>query len=99
MKRIRILDLAVQDLERGRDFYELQQEGIGDYFLDSLFADIDALLLYAGVHEQRFGYHRTLAKRFPFAIYYRLSGDEIQVWRVLDWRSNPHRTKQALADI
>jgi hypothetical protein len=28
---------------RGRHFYERQQAGIGDYFLDSLFADIDAL--------------------------------------------------------
>jgi hypothetical protein len=51
MKQIRILTLAVQDLERGRDFHESQQPGLGDYFPDSLFADIDALLLYAGVHE------------------------------------------------
>lgn len=99
MKQIRILSLAVQDLEHGRDFYEIQQAGIGDYFLDSLFADIDALLLYAGIHEQHFGYYRTLAKRFPFAIYYRLSGDEIQVWRVLGCRSNPIRIKRVLSDI
>lgn len=99
MKKIRILDLAVQDLAYGRDFYEIQQEGIGDYFLDSLFADIDALLLYAGVHEQHFGYYRTLAKHFPFAIYYRLDGNEIQVWRVLDCRSSPRRTERALTSL
>jgi hypothetical protein len=34
MKQIQILSLAVQDLERGRDFYESQQAGLGDYFLD-----------------------------------------------------------------
>jgi plasmid stabilization system protein ParE len=97
-RQIRILSLAVQDLERGRDFYERQQAGIGDYFLDSLFADIDALLLYAGIHERHFGYCRALAKRFPFAIYYRLNEDEIQVWRVLDCRSSPLRIRRALSD-
>jgi plasmid stabilization system protein ParE len=97
MRPIRILSLAVQDLERGRDFYESRQAGLGDYFLDSLFADIDALLLYAGVHELHFGYYRALAKRFPFAIYYRLSEDDIQVWRVLDCRSNPLCIPRALS--
>lgn len=96
MRRIRILSIAMQDLQRGRDFYEAQQTGIGDYFLDSLFADIDALLLYAGVHEQHFGYYRTLATRFPFAVYYRLNADDIEIWRVLDCRSNPHRIRRAL---
>ncbi|MCV2216988.1 hypothetical protein [Thauera sp. Sel9] len=54
-------------------------EAGADYFLDSLFSDIDALLLHAGVHERHFGYYRSLAKRFPFAIYYRLDGNLIQV--------------------
>jgi hypothetical protein len=29
-------------------FYERQETGLGWYFLDSLFSDIDSLLLYAG---------------------------------------------------
>ena len=48
--KIRILSIAVEDLDAGRQFYEKQQEGLGEYFLDSLFSDIDALLLYAGIH-------------------------------------------------
>lgn len=97
MRQIRILSIAVQDLEQGRDFYEAQQAGIGDYFLDSLFADIDALLLYAGVHERHFGYHRRLATRFPFAIYYRLNADVIEIWRVLDCRSSTARIQRTLS--
>src|SRR5690606_31849375 len=96
MKRLRILSLAMQDLENGKHFYELQQEGVGEYFLDSLFSDIDALLLYAGTHSQHHDYYRCLAKRFPFAIYYHLYADEIQVWRVLDCRNKPSRIRQAL---
>jgi hypothetical protein len=46
--------------------------GLGHYFLDSLFADIELLTDYSGVHASVFGYHRSLSKRFPFAIYYRV---------------------------
>ncbi len=33
INNISILSDAVLDLEQGKDFYELQQTGIGDYFL------------------------------------------------------------------
>ena len=48
--RIRILRSAFNDLSAGRRFYNRQGEGLGDYFLDSLFSDIDSLNLYAGIH-------------------------------------------------
>jgi len=48
--RIEVLDEAEQDLLDGFEFYERQSPGLGDYFLDSLFADIESLYLYAGVH-------------------------------------------------
>lgn len=93
---IEILSIAMSDIQFGQQFYEEQQEGLGAYFLDSLFSDIDALLLYAGIHPQFFGYYRALSKRFPFAIYYRVSGQTIQVWRVLDCRQKPSRVVNAL---
>lgn len=94
--KIRILSLAIQDIESGQHFYEQQQEGLGVYFLDSLFSDIDALLLYAGIHQQFFGYYRSLSKRFPYAIYYQLNGEFIDVWRVLDCRQKPAWTAKSL---
>jgi hypothetical protein len=48
--KIKVLPSALTDLDRGRQFYEQQEEVLGDYFLDSLFSDIDSLVLYAGVH-------------------------------------------------
>ena len=94
--KIEILSIAMGDIQSGQQFYEQQQEGLGAYFLDSLFSDIDALLLYAGIHQQFFGYYRALSKRFPYAIYYQVSGQTIQVWRVLDCRQKPSRVENVL---
>lgn len=94
--KIKILPSALADLDRGRVFYARQNESIGDYFLDSLFADIDSLEIYAGIHMTVFDFHRLLAKRFPFAVYYKIDGDTCLVWRVLDCRQDPGKTTTEL---
>lgn len=91
---VEIIDPAKNDLVDGFEFYERQRTGLGDYFLDSLFADIDSLILYAGVHRVEFGYHRALAKTFPYFIYYDVIGDQIQIIAVLDQRSDPTFRRQ-----
>jgi len=71
--KIKILESAKEDLKEGFHFYELQERGIGKYFLEALSSDIESLRLFAGVHSIHFGkYYRLLSKRFPFAIYYRI---------------------------
>lgn len=60
--RIEILDEAERDLIEGFRFYESQSAGLGEYFLNSVFSDIDSLNLYAGVHSHHFGY---LQRGFP----------------------------------
>ena len=94
--KIVILDEAEQDLVEGFGFYKSQSEGLGEYFLDSVFADIKSLHLYAGIHSVHFGYHRLLAKRFPFAIYYRFENQIVQVSAILDCRRNPSWTRHRL---
>jgi len=80
----------------GRQFYEKQQVGIGDYFFDSLFAEIDALADFAGIHSVHFGFYRLLCKRFPYAVYYKIISDEATVFRVLDCRRNPKHLQKNL---
>ena len=63
--KIRILSPAERDLEEGYHFYESQSSGLGSYFLDSLYSDIDSLAYFEGIHQVVFGYHRQLSKRFP----------------------------------
>jgi plasmid stabilization system protein ParE len=93
--KIVILPSARDDLADGFQFYENQVEGLGIYFLESLFSDIDSLLLYAGIHRKVFGKHRLLSKRFPYAIYYTREANTVFIKAVLDCRRNPglHRRK------
>ena len=94
--RVRILRSAIEDLARGREFYEDQLSGLGSYFLDTLYSDIDSLALYGGIHRRVFGYHRLVSKRFPYAIYYQVAEGVVEVWRVLDCRQNPLKIRRAL---
>jgi plasmid stabilization system protein ParE len=88
--KIKILDSGSLDLVDGYRFYERQAVGIGAYFLDSLYSDIDSLLISAGMHSVHFEkYHRLLSKRFPFAIYYRVEEETVLVYAVLDCRRDP----------
>jgi len=88
--KIRILESASQDLIDGFHFYEKQAIGLGNYFLDSLFSDIDSLQVYAGIQPIYFDtYYRMLSKRFPFAIYYRIVSDEVLIYAILDCRRSP----------
>lgn len=86
---IQVLDEAEYDLHEGREFYDRQERGVGDYFAAALAADIDSLILFAGIHPMEFGFHRALSKRFPFAIYYLVEEGVIRIYAVLDLRRDP----------
>ena len=88
--KIRITATALADLEAGRNFYERQAAGVGDYFQDCLFSDVDSLVHDGGIHRVVFGFHRLLARRFPYAVYYRVEKEQvIVVYRILDCRRDP----------
>jgi plasmid stabilization system protein ParE len=94
--KIRLLPEAARDLQIGADFYEMRQAGLGVYFNDSLAADIESLKLYGGIHEEYRGFYRSLSKRFPFSIYYKLNDDCVEIYAVLDARQNPRKIDAVL---
>ena len=89
IKNVIALKEVANDLNEGKDFYDQRQEGVGDYFWDSLVSDIESLIIYAGIHIKRYGLHRMLAKRFPYAIYYEIKDDIAYVVAVLPMRRDP----------
>ena len=95
--KIEILDQAERDLWEGFDFYENQELGLGSYFLTSLFADIESLRLFGGIHRQAYKkYHRLLSDRFPFAVFYKLREETVYIHAVLNCRRNPAWVRKRL---
>ena len=94
--KIAISRSADRDLMAGFRFYEARSPGVGHYFLDTLIADIDSLVLHAGIHRRIEDFYRALSVRFPFAIYYKIEGDTVRVRRVLDCRRAPSWISQQL---
>ena len=94
--RIKISAGAERDIADGCDFYHDIDLNLATYFHDSISADIDSLLLYAGVHAKVDGWHYTFASRFPFVIWYGVVGDHVVVYAVLDGRRDPDRNVHAL---
>jgi hypothetical protein len=96
LKHIVVLADAAEDIELARDFYEGQEPGVGEYCVDSLLIDVASLADISGIHPLHFKFHRMLATRFPFGIYYREYGEETQVLAVLDLRRHPNWIRKEL---
>ena len=95
---VSILPSAIVDIVRGRCFYDGLEVGLGMRFQDYIFEEIDKLEDFAGIHEVHFGYYRALANRFHQNIYYKIDGENVTVWRVLDQRFDPRRIESALTN-
>jgi hypothetical protein len=52
--RIEILNVAKRDLSTGYRYYEKRERGLGRYFLDSLYSDIEALSVFGGIHRKTY---------------------------------------------
>jgi hypothetical protein len=88
--RLQVLDSARDDLIEGYYFYEKQEPGLGDYFLASLYSDMEALKILFGIHPKAYrSFHRALSNRFPFAIYYTHDKEAVLIRAVVDCRRKP----------
>ncbi len=74
MNQIKISDEAIQDLNDGYWFYEIQEKGLGDYFANSLRSEIDRLQFYAGIHSVvHEDFYHVVCKNFHLAFFTHLS--------------------------
>jgi len=96
VKNVVILTEVADDLNDGKAFYDQRESGVGDYFWDSLLADIESLVIHAGIHNRERGLYRMLAKRFPYAIYYEIVDNLAYVVAVLPMRRDPAWIKKKL---
>lgn len=87
--KVTIRRRARADLRESRDWYDRQRSGLGSEFL---LAVADAMVVLEQAPERHPVYYRdfrrVLTGRFPYAIYYRVEGDEVLVYRVLHGARN-----------
>lgn len=97
MYPVRLREEADQDLAEAATWYEMHRLGLGQEFLDEATRTIHAIsenpLRYPVMWRQT---HRALMRRFPFGIYFRVSGDLVLIVAVLHgsrhpryWRKRP----------
>lgn len=96
MRSVIVLDDAAEDLEKGRSFYDSMEPGVGEYFAQSLLADLERLGFLHGIHSKHFGAFRMIAGRFPFGIYYRDTEAATEVIAILDLRRDPFWIRREL---
>lgn len=59
--KVQVLAGATEDLADGYRFFERQATGLGEYFLDSLWSEIQSLRLYGGLS----GLFSVIGKKIP----------------------------------
>jgi plasmid stabilization system protein ParE len=96
---INVTQLAQEDLQEAKLFYDAQDLNLGNYFIDSILVDLESLGFYGGIHSKIYGYYKMLAKRFPFAIYYDIEDDSVIVHAILHTRKNPTSIKARLYNL
>jgi plasmid stabilization system protein ParE len=82
---------AEADLVNARDWYERQREGLGAAFLLCVEEVLERIgrtpeMCTAVYRDVR----RALTRRFPYAVYYRVAGNEVVVLGMLHTRRDPH---------
>jgi len=86
---ILILKEAADDLNEGREFYDIQEPGVGTYSWDCMISDIESLIIYAGIHAKQLRFYKMLASRFPYAFYYDIFEGVAYAVAVLPMRRDP----------
>ena len=94
--RVELRREARDDLVQGAIFYGNQSPGLDAHFIDCLRLDLTKLESAFGIHETYRGFHRKLCERFPFAIYYLVAEDFVDVVAILDCREHPRATDTRL---
>ena len=89
---VRVRARAQRDLEEAAAWYETQRPGLGSEFLD------EAQVAFGNVAKHPTAYpelyratRRAVLRRFPFCVYYRISGDTVVVVAVLHGSRHPLR--------
>jgi len=94
---IRFLPAVEDDVVTGYGWYEEKAPGLGEEFLRMFYAGLE------GIKRNPLGsskaYHeirRSLLRRFPYAVYFRVRGNEVIVFGLFHCARDPRRIESTL---
>ena len=89
------LPAVEQDVQNAFDWYELQLPGLGEDFLLSTDAAINALVRKPLLNAVEYkGIRKAKTKRFPFGVFYVLGEDTITVIAIIHLARHPRTWKK-----
>lgn len=84
MKRLHIQPQAAEDAEQAARWYDRQRSGLAVEFLLELDASLERAAADPGLYQIQYrGVRRTLLHRFPYAVYFLVADDVVEVLAVL----------------
>ena len=90
MKRVTFHRLAEAEMLEATAYYERERPGLGASFLDSVEACVESVLLFPQsgrpLDDQVRQRH---VRRFPYAVVYRTSNDEVRILAIMHLRRRP----------
>ena len=82
--------LVRPEIDRAYEWYEQKQKGLGEDFLSELDRVFDRLGKQPAVHQMIWkDVRRTLLKRFPYSVMYRVLKKRVQIVAVMYSRRDP----------
>ncbi len=79
-----------EDAINGYLWYEEKAKGLGEEFLRLFYANAGEILSNPLIYRKVYGeFRRRLLRRFPYAIYFRITGNEIIVFGLFHCARNP----------
>lgn len=87
---------AESDILESAEFYDAQEAGLGDVYVESVLEVIYALSYRGGIHPKRYGKFVTMCFRFRHAIFYLIKDRAVVVQAVIDTRRDPDWIRRRL---
>lgn len=88
---------AQQDVDEAYCWYEDRRPGLGEEFLGCVDACIHAICrtpdLHPIIHEE---YRRALVRRFPYAVFFEYSADNVTVYSIFHTSQDPNKWHRRL---
>ncbi len=88
--KLEFSELAKLEIEDARDYYNLQQEDLGERFKEHIKESVDSIaqfpLLYPKVTDEL---HRVVVHKFPYSIFYILLDETIVIVSVAHQHRKP----------